>query len=78
MFYTIMPLEAVLAGYEEHRPRYTEMPYKSAVLVVEPLTVNSARVVRLISSDPTDYLDPAVQPGSIIEYKAQSQAGFYK
>ena len=74
MYYTIMPMEAVMDGHEFHQPTYTEMPCKNGMLIVESLSMNSARVVRLISSNPMDYLNPAMQPGRVIEYKAESQA----
>lgn len=74
MLYTIMPLEAVMEGQESNLPTYTEMLCKNGTLIVEALSMNSARVVRLISSDPMDYLNPSMQPGSIINFKAESQA----
>lgn len=74
MLYTIMPLAAVMEGHESHLPTYTEMPCKNGTLIVEALSMNSVRIVRLISSDPMDYLNPSMQPGIIIEYKAENQA----
>ena len=70
MFYTIMPLEVVMEGSETFEPVYSEMSWKNGgTLLVEEMGQNQAKVVRLISSDPLDYLDPAVQPGCIIEFK---------
>lgn len=74
MFWTIMPLEIVFEG-SDLPPLYVEIPWRNGgSLMVEEIGHNQARVVRLISTNPSDYLDPAVQPGSIIHYKAESQA----
>ncbi len=75
ILYTIVPLEIVLDGSETYTPFYAELPLKNGgTLLVEQSGLNSARVVRLISSNPADYLDPALQPGSIINFKAENQA----
>lgn len=74
MLWTVMPTELVMEGHETYRPAYAEMPWKNGTLLVEETGQNTARVVRLISTDPMDYLDPAIQPGSIIEHKCKSQA----
>lgn len=65
-----MPLEVVMEGSDSYQPKYSEIPWKNGgTLMVEETGQNQAKVVRLISSNPADYLDPAVQPGCIIEYK---------
>jgi hypothetical protein len=69
MLWTVMPLEMVMDGSESYQPVYTELPWKNgATLLVEAVGLNSARLVRLISTNPKDYLDPALQPGSIIKF----------
>jgi hypothetical protein len=63
-----------MEGSESYQPTYQEMRWKSGMLLVEETGQNMARVVRLISTNPTDFLDPTVAPGSIIEYKPESRA----
>ena len=71
MLYTIMPLDVVMEGSESYEPQYTEMAWKNGgTLLVEEMGQHQAKVVRLISSDPQDYLDPTIQPGCIIEFKS--------
>jgi len=73
MLWTVVPLDVVMDGSETYQPLYAEMPWKNGgMLLVEAVGLRSARVVRLISSDPNDYLDPALQPGSMIEYKVMA------
>ncbi len=75
ILYTIVPVEAVLEGNDSFEPVYDELPWKDGgTLLVEQCGLKKARIVRLLSSNPADYLDPAVQPGSIIEFCAKSQA----
>jgi hypothetical protein len=75
ILYTIVPVEVVMEGSDSYQPVYTELPWKGGgTLLVEQCGISSARVVRLISSNAVDYLDPALQPGSIIEFKAENQA----
>jgi hypothetical protein len=69
-----MPLPLVMEGSESFQPAYEEISWKNATLLVEDTGRNTARVVRLISTDPADYLDPALQPGSTIQYTDKSQA----
>lgn len=74
ILYTIVPLQSVLDGSENYQPVYSEIPWQDGgTLVVEQCGVHSARVVRLISSNPNDYLDPELQPGNIIEYVAKQK-----
>ncbi|WP_422879886.1 YlzJ-like family protein [Moorella stamsii] len=35
---------------------------------MEPLSFNQARVVRLISTNPADYLAGPYQPGAVLEF----------
>ena len=59
MLYTIMPLEMVLEGNDDVNVTYKEIPLPDGdILMVEPTGLNTARVVRLISSNPSHYLNP--------------------
>lgn len=44
-------------------------------LVVSPNGINRAKVVRLLSSDPADYLRPEYQPGNEIEFRLEGKLG---
>jgi len=68
MLYTIVPLETVLQGIETYAPGYSEIEQDGRRLLVEPLGLTEARIVRLISPDAQDYLLPQWQPGNIIKF----------
>ena len=69
MLWTVMPLESDMEGSDTFSPTYAELSWKTAALLVEPLGLGRARVIRIISSNPEDYLNPQIQPGSIIPLK---------
>lgn len=65
VLYTIIPPEELFADDAEPVP-----PVKAAVggvaALVTPLGDGTARIERLLSTDPDDYLNPALQPGLIV------------
>lgn len=72
VLYTILPEELVFRGYEEEGDReYFEIPIEGGNLVLEAMDKNQAKIVRVISSDPQIFLNPTLQPGSVIEFPYQ-------
>lgn len=69
MLWTVMPLEIVLEGSDSFVPKYNEITWKESTLVVEPLEMSTARVIRIISTNPQDFMNPQVQPGNIIKIR---------
>jgi len=68
ILYTTMPLETVLQGLEDLHPSYLEMEVSGARVVIEETSLGQGRIVRLLSTDPQDYLNPALQPGMTINF----------
>jgi hypothetical protein len=66
IIYTPLPLELVLDGYDSYQPEYLELDFRSGKLIVEMISATEGRLVRLISPCPADYLDPSLQPGTVI------------
>ncbi|MDI3538156.1 MAG: hypothetical protein PWP12_61 [Bacillota bacterium] len=71
ILYTPMPLELVLEGMEDYRPQYEEVVVRGHKLLVERTGVNQAKLVRLLSTNPNDFLDPSFFPGSILTFPAE-------
>ena len=63
ILYTIVPLHQVLEGWDEPRPEPVPFEIEGRTLLVEPDSPYGGRIVRLISGNPNDFLDPAFQPG---------------
>ena len=69
MFYSIIPAEIVFDEWDgKEMEKYFEITYENCQVIVEPLEDNQARIVQLISSDPVDFLNGRVQPGTMIKY----------
>lgn len=67
ILYTPMQLELVLEGLDTTRyPEYRDIEYQGVAMVVEPAGHGRQKVVKLLSTNPFDYLKPELAPGSII------------
>lgn len=68
LLYTPMPLEVVLAGNEQFNPLYEEVSIRGKKVLVEKKGSTHASIVRVISTNPADYMDPSLSPGSIVTF----------
>ncbi|NLI12655.1 YlzJ-like family protein [Pelotomaculum propionicicum] len=68
ILYTPMQLELVLEGFDKTEyPEYKEIDYKGVRMLVEGAGYGRRRIVKLLSTNPYDYLRPEMTPGSLIE-----------
>ncbi|ALS21696.1 MULTISPECIES: YlzJ-like family protein [Paenibacillus] len=68
--YTVLPLEAVMEGIDhEDFPRPVEIVMNGVTMQVHPINARQARIVRLISCNLQDYLNPQYAPGRMIEFQ---------
>lgn len=74
LIYSPMPPELIWEGYDEFKPQYEEINLDGILIQIEPLGNNHARVVRIFSTDPPDYLNSLYQPGNIIRYELQNSS----
>jgi hypothetical protein len=68
LLYTAMPLELVLDGIDR-KYNFKEIDVDGIKLIIEPIDINHGKIVRLISTNPQDYLNSELSPGKIIEFK---------
>ncbi|HBC94205.1 MAG TPA: hypothetical protein DCZ10_15240 [Pelotomaculum sp.] len=67
ILYTPMQLELVLEGFDTTSyPAYRDIEYLGVAMVVEPAGFGRQKIVKLLSTNPFDYLKPELAPGSII------------
>lgn len=67
IIYTPMPIELVMEGFGQRRR--SEMVMLEGVPVeVEPLSLETGRIIRVFSFDPADYLRPQLQPGTVVQW----------
>lgn len=62
-----MPAEVVLDGIDAEPRPAMELRHHGRLLLVEPVTGNQVRLVRLISTNASDYMQPDLQPGRIFD-----------
>jgi hypothetical protein len=59
-----MPMEEVMQ-HEEKRS-VLEIRVRGRLIQIEPVSATEGRIIRIISTDPRDFLDPGTQPGRTI------------
>ena len=68
ILYTPMQLELVLEGFDTTQyPDYKEIQFDGVPMLVEGAGFGQRRIIKLLSTNPYDYLRPEFLPGSIIE-----------
>ncbi|WP_274361403.1 YlzJ-like family protein [Paenibacillus thermotolerans] len=67
ILYTPMPLEQIFQGIEDIAAPQ-EITLNGVTMQVEVLSASQARIVRLISPNPDDYMNESYAPGSIIQF----------
>ncbi len=72
ILYTPLPIELVTKGIED-LPKTQELTYHGVLMEVKPLSFGSAKIVKVISTDPKDYLK--YTPGEIIQYEGTESHG---
>ncbi|OEF98668.1 YlzJ-like family protein [Desulfuribacillus alkaliarsenatis] len=71
IIYTPLPIESVLNQTDIEEPNYTEMDYQGKKVIVESIDSYQAKIVRLISSNPNDFLNANYTPGKIIYFRPE-------
>lgn len=68
LYYTIIPIEDLFGEEDAVKPEETLLEVKRSglTMLVTPLGHGKGQIQRLISSNPDDYMNPALQPGSEI------------
>lgn len=68
IIYSVVPLDIIFKDFEKCRDvNYIEAYYRGERVILSPLNNNELRIERVISTSPKTYLDPGLQPGTIIK-----------
>lgn len=74
LLYTPVAPQEIFAGAQNHIESETlEIDYCGKKLLVEPVYHSHGKIVKLISGDSNDYLNPKFQPGNFINYALLTQ-----
>lgn len=68
ILWSIIPPELILQDIDSP-PNFEEIQCNNIKMLVEKISPTQCKVSRLLTTDPQDYLDPQIQPGSILTYK---------
>lgn len=69
MIHSIIPVEDLFfAGWEDTIGELQEITYGGVTMQVQPEAGGQARIVRLISGNPHDYMNQAFMPGNTIRF----------
>jgi hypothetical protein len=69
IIYSVMPMELIFQNENESDYEQVELQMGSVTMLVQPTGMNEARIVRLISPNPQDYLNPTYAPGQKIFFR---------
>ncbi|UKS29829.1 YlzJ-like family protein [Paenibacillus sp. HWE-109] len=72
--YSVLPMEVIFEGIETYEPKYLEIEQDGISMQIEPISGFQARIVRLYSCNPQDYLNRQYAPGTIISYSPFPEA----
>lgn len=64
-FWTIAPEETLFSD-AANPPSYREIGLGNATLLVEDVSGRHCRIVRVLSTDPNDFLVDRLQPGTVL------------
>lgn len=67
ILYTPMQLELVLEGFDTTKyPEYKIIEYEGVAMLVEDVDSGKKKIIKLLSTNPYDYLRPELSPGNLI------------
>ncbi|NLJ80724.1 MAG: hypothetical protein GX335_06855 [Firmicutes bacterium] len=68
MLYTVVASEDIWEGVEKEPAPTVEMSLAGVIMQLEPLGDFQAKIVRIVSTNPQDYLLASYQPGTIVRW----------
>lgn len=68
VLWTVMPMELVFP-VEVSTMNYEQIEFSGVAMQVERLSSTQCRIVRILSTNPSDYLRNDVQPGTMLHYQ---------
>ncbi len=72
IIHSIVPIEQIFEGFDQIRDELEEIQMDGLIIQVLPINSRQAKIVRLISPNPHDYLNPKYAPGEMIDYHLQT------
>lgn len=70
IIYSTIPIEYIFENFDQvDKQELKELSFGEMTMLVEPTGAYEGKIVRLISPNPQDYLNPRYAPGQIIHFR---------
>lgn len=70
IIYSVMPMEMIMKNLDSTEYHYQEAEIEGVKMLVEPVPHSTeVKIVRLMSPNPQDYLNPKYMPGQTIHFR---------
>jgi hypothetical protein len=69
IMYSIVSNEQIFEGIDNEQTEIEEVNIDGVMMQVQAINSRQAKIIRLISPNPQDYLNPSFMPGQLIHYK---------
>ncbi|MDI3534146.1 MAG: hypothetical protein PWQ82_511 [Thermosediminibacterales bacterium] len=67
--YAAIPEELIFGQFNQNKAKsQKEIFYQGIRMIVEPINFREAKIIKILSSDPQDYINPLFQPGAVIKF----------
>lgn len=73
IIWSIVPPD-IMFNTNESSPNYEEIEWNGMKCLVEKTSPTQCKIIRLLTTDPNDYLQMELQPGSILTYEPSVKA----
>ncbi|MFY0542726.1 YlzJ-like family protein [Brevibacillus sp. H7] len=72
IIYSIVPMELIFQNHEQmEKQEIRELSFGEMTMLIEPTGAYEGKIIRLISPNPQDYLNPRYAPGQKIMFKPE-------
>ncbi len=70
IYNSIIPEEIIFDGFDKMKLNFKEININDITMVIEPVDINKGKIIRIISPNALDYLNPKYLPGEIIYFNS--------
>ncbi len=71
ILWTILPIDSIFPP-SDIAPSYEEIHYQGVNVLAEKINSTQYKVIRVLGTNPQDYLNPHLQPGNVLTYRTFS------
>ncbi|MBM7623451.1 YlzJ-like family protein [Sporohalobacter salinus] len=69
--YSIFPIEEIFYEEEEEEGELLELEVDGMTMLIKQTEIDQGEIVKIISSNPQDYINVDYQPGTMVKFEPQ-------